>query len=48
MGFQPFRNRQIANLSGGQRQKVWLAMALAQKTEILLLDEPTTYLDMAH
>ena len=49
MGFPPFRNRQIANLSGGQRQKVWLAMALAQKTEILLLDEPTTYLDdMAH
>ncbi|CAH0291181.1 putative siderophore transport system ATP-binding protein YusV [Peribacillus sp. Bi96] len=43
-----FRNRQIANLSGGQRQKVWLAMALAQQTEILLLDEPTTYLDMAH
>lgn len=43
-----FRNRQIANLSGGQRQKVWLAMALAQNTEILLLDEPTTYLDMAH
>ncbi|KWW13008.1 MULTISPECIES: ABC transporter ATP-binding protein [Peribacillus] len=43
-----FRNRQIANLSGGQRQKVWLAMALAQKTDILLLDEPTTYLDMAH
>lgn len=43
-----FRNREIANLSGGQRQKVWLAMALAQQTEILLLDEPTTYLDMAH
>ncbi|MFC8560259.1 ABC transporter ATP-binding protein [Peribacillus frigoritolerans] len=48
MGFQPFRNRQIAKLSGGQRQKVWLAMALAQKTEILFLDGPTTYLDMAH
>ncbi len=44
----PFRNRSIASLSGGQRQKVWLAMALAQKTDVILLDEPTTYLDMAH
>ena len=43
-----FRNRHLENLSGGQRQKVWLAMALAQKTEVLLLDEPTTSLDMAH
>lgn len=43
-----FANRELSQLSGGQRQRVWLAMALAQKTDILLLDEPTTYLDMAH
>lgn len=40
--------RSIDQLSGGQRQRVWIAMVLAQDTPILLLDEPTTFLDMAH
>ncbi|KOS24812.1 iron ABC transporter ATP-binding protein [Bacillus anthracis] len=42
------RDKEIHALSGGQRQRVWIAMTLAQDTAMLLLDEPTTYLDMSH
>lgn len=42
------RHRRLDSLSGGQRQRAWIAMTLAQRSEILLLDEPTTFLDLAH
>ncbi|APH06834.1 ABC transporter ATP-binding protein [Bacillus weihaiensis] len=42
------KDRSIDELSGGQRQRAWIAMTLAQNTDIILLDEPTTYLDMTH
>ena len=45
-GISEFRDRKIEDLSGGQRQRAWIAMALAQQTDILVLDEPTTYLDL--
>ncbi|MFG3102186.1 ABC transporter ATP-binding protein [Streptomyces sp. NPDC048182] len=47
-GTTELAHRAVDELSGGQRQRAWIAMAVAQGTEVLLLDEPTTYLDLAH
>jgi iron complex transport system ATP-binding protein len=45
---EPFADRTVDSLSGGQRQRAWIAMTLAQGTDVILLDEPTTYLDLTH
>jgi iron complex transport system ATP-binding protein len=47
-GVDHLRDAEVGNLSGGQKQLAWIAMVLAQDTDVLLLDEPTTYLDLHH
>ena len=48
MGIEGLRDKMVSELSGGERQKVYIAMALAQGSDYLLLDEPTTFLDISH
>ena len=48
VGITELANRDVSELSGGQKQRVWIALALAQQTDIIFLDEPTTFLDMAY
>ncbi|MBR9848154.1 MAG: ABC transporter ATP-binding protein [Rhodobacteraceae bacterium] len=48
MGLTEMADRPVQELSGGQRQRTWIALALAQNAPLLLLDEPTTYLDLVH
>lgn len=47
-GMKDYSERRIGSLSGGERQRAWIAMSVAQRPELLLLDEPTTYLDISH
>lgn len=48
VGLKELENQPVSALSGGQRQRAWIAMILAQQTDLVLLDEPTTWLDIAH